>query len=357
MTEVNITEWDAFIAGNPNAHLLQTSAWGELKSDFGWEARRLLVGGGSPDGGDVAGAQVLFKRLPLGLWMAYIPKGPIGAGDVTDSGWQALLNELDVLCNERRVVFLKIEPDLWEADAQHSIGEVGDQPLASGGAPRGFRPGRQDIQPRRTLVVDLRGDENQVLARMKQKTRYNIRLALKKGVVVYPSSDVDAFYRLMGLTGERDDFGIHSLAYYRRVYELFQPRGECELLMAAYKGQPLAALMAFARGERAWYFYGASSNQQRERMPTYLVQWEAMRWARQRGCTTYDLWGVPDFDHPALEANFTSRSGGLWGVYRFKRGFGGDLLRTQGSWDRVYRPVFYAFYRWWLGRRGQNEAG
>jgi lipid II:glycine glycyltransferase (peptidoglycan interpeptide bridge formation enzyme) len=198
--------------------------------------------------------------------------------------------------------------------------------------------------------VDLHGDEDQILARMKQKTRYNIRLALKKGVVVYPSSDVDTFYRLMTITGERDRFGYHSLAYYQRAFELFYPHGECELLMAEYQGEPLAALMVFARGKRAWYFYGASASQHRERMPTYLLQWEAMRWARSRGCSTYDLWGVPDYDVPTLEANFTKRSEGLWGVYRFKRGFGGQLQRAYGSWDRVYRPALYAFYRWWVGR-------
>ncbi|MBN1145959.1 MAG: peptidoglycan bridge formation glycyltransferase FemA/FemB family protein [Anaerolineales bacterium] len=354
MSELSIAEWDAFLSGHPNAHILQTSAWGELKSDFGWQARRLLAPGQAADGRDAAGAQALFRRLPLGLQLAYVPKGPVGGAEA----WTALWGELDALCRKLRVVFLKVEPDLWESPPPANGDPDGEHPAALEQAPPpGFRLGRQDIQPRRTLLVDLRGDEEQVLARMKQKTRYNVRLALKKGMVVYPSGDVEAFYRLMGLTSERDAFGIHSLDYYRRIYELFQPRGECELLMAAYEEQPLAGLMVFARGERAWYFYGASSNQQRERMPTYLLQWEAMRWARQRGCTTYDLWGVPDFDYPSLEANFASRSDGLWGVYRFKRGFSGDLRRSLGSWDRVYKPVFYAFYRWWLGRRGKDPAG
>jgi lipid II:glycine glycyltransferase (peptidoglycan interpeptide bridge formation enzyme) len=201
------------------------------------------------------------------------------------------------------------------------------------------------------LVVDLRGDEEQVLNRMKQKTRYNIRLALKKGVVVRTSADLDTFQRLMNVTGSRDSFGVHSLDYYRRAYELFYPRGECELLMAEYEGNPLAGLMVFARGRRAWYFYGASADEHRETMPTYLLQWEAMRWARQLGCIEYDLWGVPDADEATLEANFTTRSSGLWGVYRFKRGFGGLLRRAGSPWDRVYQPALYALYRWWANRR------
>ncbi len=109
--------------------------------------------------------------------------------------------------------------------------------------------------------------------------------------------------------------------------------------------------MVFAYGSRAWYFYGASTNQHRHRMPTYLLQWEAMRWARDQGCTEYDLWGVPDEDEHTLEDQFAERSDGLWGVYRFKRGFGGNLRRALGPWDRVYQPVLYTFYRWWVERR------
>ncbi len=129
-------------------------------------------------------------------------------------------------------------------------------------------------------------------------------------------------------------FGVHSRDYYQRAYELFQPRGECILLLAEYQGEPISALMAFSRGQRAWYFYGASGNAHRERMPTYLLQWEAMRWARARGCLSYDLWGVPDYDESYLETHFSERSQGLWGVYRFKRGFGGQLnarLQSMGS--------------------------
>ena len=156
---------------------------------------------------------------------------------------------------------------------------------------------------------------------------------------------------MMQATGQRDQFGVHSLDYYRRVFELFLPLEMCQLLMALYDSQPLAGLMAFTHGRRAWYFYGASGSAHRNRMPNYLLQWEAMRWARQRGCQQYDLWGVPDADLDTLEAEFTRRADGLWGVYRFKRGFGGELRRAAGPWDRVYMPALYPLYRWWVGRR------
>jgi len=106
-----------------------------------------------------------------------------------------------------------------------------------------------------------------------------------------------------------------------------------------------------AHGDSAWYFYGASADQERQRMPTYLLQWEAIRWAKSKGCKIYDLWGVPDHTETLLEQRFMDRSEGLWGVYRFKRGFGGEVRRTIGAYDRVYRPFFYKLYQSWAGRR------
>jgi peptidoglycan pentaglycine glycine transferase (the first glycine) len=296
-----------------------------------------------------AGAQILFRRLPLGFPFAYIPKGPVlpagasstptGLGNSIPDLWR----EVDQVCQQQRAVFCKVEPDAWESGAVQDTRETGLY--------EGFLLSRHSIQPPRTLVVDISGEEDQVLYRMKQKTRYNIKLALKKGVVVHPSDDLDSFYRLMQMTAGREQFGVHSLAYYRRAYELFYPRGLCELLVAEYQGQPLAALIVFAHGSRAWYFYGASASDHRDRMPTYLLQWEAMRWARSRGCTEYDLWGVPDEEEDILEKEFTTRQDGLWGVYRFKRGFGGLLRRAAGPWDRVYRAPLYNFYQWWMRRR------
>jgi lipid II:glycine glycyltransferase (peptidoglycan interpeptide bridge formation enzyme) len=277
----------------------------------------------------------------LGLTLAYIPKGPVSGVESRQvyQSWKTLWPEVDAACRKRRCVFLKVEPDLWEGEAP----EI---------QPAGFQLSPHTIQPPRTIVLDLTGTEEQVLSRMKQKTRYNIRLAIKKGVVVRHSSDVNLFFQIIQATGERDRFGVHSREYYQRSFDLFHNRGECELLLAELEGEPLAALMAFTHGARAWYFYGASVSSHRDTMPTYLLQWEAMRWARRQGCTEYDLWGVPDCSEEDLEANFTRRSNGLWGVYRFKRGFGGQLCRSAGPWDRVYQPFLYRLYRLWMKRTG-----
>ncbi len=179
---------------------------------------------------------------------------------------------------------------------------------------------------------------------MKQKTRYNIRLAGKKGVTIRSWEDISAFHDMMLVTGDRDGFGVHSEKYYHRAYELLHPKGMCEILLAEYEGKPLAALFVARHGNRAYYLYGASTDEERNRMPTYLLQWEAMIWAKARGCEEYDLWGVPDEEETTLEANFESRHDGLWGVYRFKRGFGGQLKRAAQALDRVYNPLLYWVY-------------
>jgi len=330
MADISLADWDSFLSQFASPHILQTTPWGKLKADFGWKVVRVTHQG--------CGAQVLIRRILPGVNFAYIPKGPVGGNAVE------LCAEIDKVCRANQCCFVKVEPDDWE-DLTLPASKLGT-PI-----PVGYVSSQHSIQPMRTLVVDISGDETQILGAMKQKTRYNINLALKKNVIVKPYTELGAFYDLMQVTGQRDQFGIHSLAYYQRAYELFYARDLCQLLVAEYDGQPVSALMVFRAGSRAWYFYGASSDLHRDKMPNYLLQWEAVRWAKSQGCSQYDLWGVPDVGMDELEANFASRQDGLWGVYRFKRGFGGELRRSAGPWDRVYNPYLYRLYSLWLKYR------
>jgi peptidoglycan pentaglycine glycine transferase (the first glycine) len=336
MNIVSLSEWNKFLEGHPNAHLLQMGEWGELKKDFGWEPARLVSTSSTHRIlNNEVGAQILFRRLPLGLTLGYMPK-PVFSGQwsvISDQFWK----EVDSICTQNHAVFLKVEPDSWDNDFILP--------------PSTFNLSPHNIQPPRTIMVSIKESEEEILAHMKPKCRYNIRLAEKKGITVRTWNDIQAFHEMMTVTGGRDNFGVHSKEYYQRVYELFRPKGTCELLVAEYEGKPLAALMVFANGKRAWYVYGASNDQERNRMPTYLLQWEAIRWAKARGCEEYDLWGVPDENEEVLEANFESRHDNLWGVYRFKRGFGGELKRAAQALDRVYNPLLYWVYLKFIGNR------
>jgi len=313
-------QWDEFLADHPNCHILQTRTWGEFKSRFGWIPYHIKVGD--------AGAQVLIRKLALGFSIAYLPKGPVG------SHWIPLIEEINNLCRSEKSIVLYVEPDCWEEEETHCINQLDNYLLAD-----------IAIQPRRTILISLEGDEGEWLARMKQKTRYNIRLAERKGVKVAKSEDIYVFNQMIKVTGERDEFGIHEPEYYEQVFKLFSREEMCNLLVAEYDNKPQAALIVFYHGNRAWYFYGASNNQERNRMPTYLLQWEAMRLAAERGCKTYDLWGIPDESSEVLENYFTKRSDGLWGVYRFKRGFGGVIKRSAGVFEKINYPVLHRFFK------------
>jgi lipid II:glycine glycyltransferase (peptidoglycan interpeptide bridge formation enzyme) len=153
------------------------------------------------------------------------------------------------------------------------------------------------------------------------------------------------FNALLAETGERDAFGVHAPDYYARAYDLFVPAGRAALILGRYGDQDLAGVMVFALGDWAWYLYGASSDRERQRMASYGVQWAAIQWARQQGARQYDMYGVPDVDAAALEAQFETRSDGLWRVYRFKRGWGGTVSRTIGAWDFCYNRLLYSAYR------------
>lgn len=330
MDTLTRSDWDTFYQSHPEAHLLQSSQWGELKSSFGWEADWVVDG--------ETGAQVLFRKLLIGSSIAYLPKGPIG--HLTEPFLKALTR----LCKKHNAIFLKIETDLFEPDDLK-----GKELLLS--HDNVFRTA--SIQPQRTIVISLEGDEDSWLERMKQKTRYNIRVAERKNVLVRETHNPDEFYEMVMRTGERDGFGVHTRLYYEKAYQLFSETGHCAILTAYYTDTPLAGIMVFANGSRSWYFYGASTEIERNRMPAYLLQLEGMRWAAAKGCRSYDLWGVPDFPEERLEAEFMDRHDGLWGVYRFKRGFGGELRRSVDAFDIVYRPFLYNLYKMIKNRGGE----
>jgi peptidoglycan pentaglycine glycine transferase (the first glycine) len=329
--------WQTFVATHPGGNLLQTTQWALLKADFGWDWDLVTV---QQDETPICGAVILYRPLPLHLGtIAYIPRGPVvdwNDGRLVRRLFSAVYEAL----RRRRAWACWMEPQVPDEEGVATI-------LAG----LGYRPSPRTIQPRRTLIVDIAPPEDEILMAMKSKTRYNIRLAERKGVTVRQGTleDLSPFYALMEETGERDAFGVHTEAYYRRAFELFAPYEQIALLIAEYQGEPLAALMAFAVGTTAAYISGASSSRHRNLMAPYAVQWAAIQWARSRGCTHYDLWGIPDVDEAQLEEAFTERSDGLWGVYRFKRGFGGHMVRYTGLWERPLHPLYRLARRLYRG--------
>jgi peptidoglycan pentaglycine glycine transferase (the first glycine) len=312
---------------------MQTSRWGALKARFGWRVERLIL---KDRAAIVAGAQILYRSLALGLaQLAYIPMGPVvdwGNEELVD----ALLAGLRQTAQQRGVFCLKLEPAL----------AAGLEP-ARRLSYHGFQPSRQTVQWRSTILIDLDGTEDELLARFNKKHRQKLHKAVREGVVVQPgtAADLSAFMALLGQTAQRKEFAIYSPGYYRAAYDLFAANGQAQLLLATYHDAVLAVIMVFSLGPKAYCMFAASGDAHRDLMPTYLLHWEGIRWARAQGCLVYDYCGIPDevARNPELYAHSES-SDGLWGVYRFKRGFGGQVVCYVDSHDQVYRGILYSLY-------------
>lgn len=360
MTVEQREQWDHFISEQPNGHLLQSWGWGELKASQGWSPLRLALWDTQEQPHKmVAAAQVLCRGAAhMPLWvghLAYIPEGPVL--DWSQPGeCETLFSQLHPLLRRRGALALRIEPNqcvgvslvgaLTRSIEPEQHGEASLKGARSvqieAGHPQGvslqlaltsmhFHPA-QAIQPVRTILLDLTPDEDTLLARMKEKWRYNVRLAARKGVrvrVAQTVEDVQAWYVLLRTTSEREQFGIHMLDYYLRAWSIFSPRNQARLFLAEYNGQLLAGIFVGLLGKSALYLYGASSNEYRNLMPNYLLQWEAIRWAKQEGATCYDFWGIPETD---------DENEVMAGVYRFKSGWGGEIVRFPGCYEYVYRP-------------------
>lgn len=344
--------WDDFVAAHPAGHLLQSYAWGDFKRRHSWPSLRVIV---SEPGSEkiLAGAQILFRQM-AGLSVAYVPKGPVLDWSDTHLA-ETLLTTVRNVTRRRRAIYLKIEPNLTaDPDLERRLHDNFN-----------FRSSSETVQPRSTIRVDLSLPPEKILERMKTKTRYNIRLAERRGVTCRkadPASPTDfsRFYNLMEVTRQRDSFGIHSGEYYRDAWETFASSppgsGNGALWLAEFEGQLVAGALVFTFGKESAYLYGASSNEHRREMPTYLLQWQAMQWAKEQGALHYDFWGIPDEvgagedeEHTELE-NKNVRDG-LWGVYRFKQGFGGEVVRYAGAFDLVYNRPMYLLWQRLQGRR------
>lgn len=336
-TITNPVTWNMLLANFPTAHILQTWEWGEFKrATTGWQPERLAF---RHDAELVAMASVQTRSIGL-LRVMYVPRGPVFDHGNTELQ-QVLIKALEDIAKGSRAIWLKIDPAV--SIGTGVPGEEDEQPDSTGKAfaallkDRRWRFSKSQVQFRNTLTLDLTLPEDDLLMNMSQNTRRKVRTADKKGVTIREAStgDLDVLYNLYRITGQRDEFLIRPPEYYEKAWRDFMQADLAHALIAEVDGKPIAHVILFHFGQTCWYFYGASSNKERQRMPNYALQWAAIKWAKAQGYRVYDMWGAPD--------SFTEDDS-MWGVYQFKRGFRGTVVRHIGAWDYAPYPLLYAAY-------------
>ena len=258
----------------------------------------------------------------------YSPRGPVV--DVESQELcQVLLAGAARVARDHGAIFLKMDPAV-----DHRQEQFADILSACGLRKNETGLDFEGVQPRFVFRLDISPSETLLLENMHQKWRYNIRLASRKGVVIRQAEnkeDLRIFYDILLETAQRDQFLIRGYEYFEWIWDHMVLNGYGQIFVAEYEGQAIAATLAMILGEKAWYLYGASSNEHRNVMPNYLIQWEMIRWAKRQGCTMYDFRGVSgDLDE----------NNPLYGLYRFKKGFGGELTEFIGEYDQVYSRFF-----------------
>ena len=318
-------EWNHFVEASHTGNITQTFEWGDVARSVGSEVIRL----GVRDGADLVGVlQALVTPAPLlRRPYLYVPRGPVIDNPRHDA-LQALFDRAQAEARAFRAFMLKVEPNVPTEDTDW-LSILADM---------GFRRNPFATHPRRSWVLDISPPEQEILAGMKEKWRYNIRLATRKGVTVREStspSDVTIFYALYQETAARDGFFIHPESHYQQILRFYGKRDAAVLLLAEYEGSAIAGLIAVRCGPVTTYMFGASSNQHRNRMPNHLLQWTAIQWARHHGCSVYDFRAIAERLAPDED---------LYSLYTYKQGFGGHSSLVIPTHDLpISLPMYWAY--------------
>jgi peptidoglycan pentaglycine glycine transferase (the first glycine) len=331
-TKKDLSNWNLIIKSLPGFSILQTREWGDVKSKYGWFSEHLIWKDST--GKIKAAANVLSKELKLPIIQKkfvtiYIPQGPLFDWSKEDLR-EEVLDDILEYANEKGAFSVKIDPEIvyWigeEVDTKNQKYQSAQKIWTDLGK-NGWVFSPQQVQFKNTAWIELNRSEEKLLSDMKQKTRYNIRLAKRKAVSVREAGigDLAVLYQMYLETSVRDGFIIRPKEYYFEVWSQFMAAGMATPLIAEVDKTPVAGLVLFHLGERSWYIYGMSTENHREKMPNYLLQWEAIKKSKALGCRIYDLWGAPDV---------FSEEDDLWGVYRFKQGLGCEAVQRFGAYD------------------------
>jgi len=316
------SEWDAFLERTPGGHHVQTSLWAQVKALVGWQALRLVVRQGDTI---VAGAQVLYRRMPLMGGIGYISKGPIFAEE-DPSLWELVVRELKRLAKAYRLQSLVVQPP--------DNGLI----FARQFPDWGFHLSTAKLGLSATVLLDLTQDLDTILAQLKSKTRYNVRLGQRKGISVRQGTERDlaAFYHMLLATGERQGFSSNTEEYFSQLWRILNPHGYCELFLAEYQGEPVSGLLAIPFGDTVIYKRGAWSGRHGKLRPNEVMHWAAIEWAKSKGYHYYDFEGIDPKAARMVVQGEPIPDTALQTVTRFKLGFGGQVMLLPDTYGYMH---------------------
>ena len=325
----NKIKYKEFLEKHERCNFQQSLDWGKVKTF--WKNEVVLAE--DSEGNIIGSISVLIRKIPIFGNIMYASRGPVC--DVHDKNvLEQLTKGLKELSKKYNAFVLKIEPDVKSNDKEFRQ-IVEDLGYKIKDDAKNFN---EEIQPRYVFRLDIKDKtEDEIFAGFHQKTRYNIRLATKKGVTIKEGTreDLKDFHKIMQITGERDKFMIRPLSYFEKMYDELYPN-HMKVLMAYYEGKPISGIIDIMYGNKVWYLYGASSNEHRNLMPNYLLQWEGIKYAIENKKDVYDFRGVSgvlDESHPQ------------YGLYRFKKGFGAEFTEFLGEIYIEFKPLKYKVYK------------
>lgn len=330
LEEKDTLEYKKFLEGHERCNFQQSLEWGNVKTN--WKKEVILS---EDKGGKIKGSLcVWIRKIPIFGNIMYSARGPVC--DIHDEEVLKDLTEgANLLAKKYNAFVLRIEPDILKTDEKfREIIQKLNYKIKDDS-----KDFKDEIQPRFVFRLDIKGKtEDEIFKNFQSKTRYNVRVAMKKGVVIKEGTrdDLKDFHNIMVETGERDDFIIRSLSYFEKMYDEMVPGGHMKLLIAYYEDKPIAGIIPIMYGNKVWYLYGASSNAHRNLMPNYLLQWTMIQDAIKRQADIYDFRGVSgvvDENHPQ------------YGLYRFKKGFNAEFTEFIGEVYMPYKPLVYKTYK------------
>lgn len=320
-----IKKYEAFIKKQELCDFQQSIKWAKVKTL--WKNEVIILKDKQQN--IIASMSILIRKIPFFGHIMYVPRGPIGNLH-EEKVLREITDKVKQIAKKYKAFVLIIEPNIKKENEAFqnlalSLGyKINSKAIKF----------EQEIQARHNFRLNLENKtEEEVFQNFSPKTRYNIRLAIKKGVIVEEKNGIgiDEFYELMQETGKRDSFRIRPKKYFETILKEF-PK-EAKIFIAYYKKEPISAIMPMQYGNKMWYLYGASGNKNRNLMSSYLLQWEMIKLAIKNHCKMYDFRGV------------SMEKGEKGGLYRFKKGFGGDFVELIGEIYMPFRPISYFFYK------------